>query len=336
MREGLSRTEFAWRVFIGLSLAAAFFIVWKLASVLLLAFGGVVLAVVLRMAAEPLARVLPLPERWAAMLATVLALLLLGAALYFFGREVGEQFDELRRRLPDALGQLGDWLSGWWGGAGEAANRAAQGLEQFLSTSRLMNAAAATAWLITDLLVIFFVAVYVSFDPGLYRRGLLAVAPARKRPELERGFDASGTALRGWLRGQLVSMTTVGLLTWLGLWLVGVPLASALGVIAGLLEFVPILGPWLAAVPGVLLAFTVSPQTALYAALVYLAVQQVEGHIIMPLAQKWAVELPPALAVTAVVALGLLFGLPGVLFATPLVVVLLALVRRLYLDRPPI
>lgn len=332
MSESVSRREFAWRAVILLLLAASLFLLWRLAPVVLLSFGGLVLAVVVRLAADALSRVLPLPPRWAAVLVMVLAALLLAAATYFFGNEVADQLAELRRRLPEALARFGDWLEQWTGG-GKALSQLGGDLGRYLSLNRLVNAASATVWLVTDLLVIAFVAMYVSFNPLLYRRGLLALVPAGSRESVGEGLTAAYRALRGWLRGQLVSMASVAVLTWLGLWLAGVPLPVALGLIAGLFEFVPVLGPFAAAVPGVLLAFTAGPMTALYAVAVYLVVQQVEGNLIMPLAQKWAVRLPPALGVVAVVALGLLFGLPGVLFATPLTVVLLALVRRLYLDR---
>jgi predicted PurR-regulated permease PerM len=118
----------------------------------------------------------------------------------------------------------------------------------------------------------------------------------------------------------------------LGLWLVGVPSPIALGVIAGLLDFVPFFGPIVAAIPGVLLGFQDSPQTALYAALVYLAVQQLEGNVLQPLAQRWAVHIPPASSLLAVVAFGLLFGIVGILFAVPLAVVTMVLVRKLYVE----
>jgi predicted PurR-regulated permease PerM len=109
-----------------------------------------------------------------------------------------------------------------------------------------------------------------------------------------------------------------------------VPLAIPLGILSGLLDFVPVIGPFAAAIPGVLIAFAQGPQVALYATLVYIAVQFIEGHLVLPLAQKWAVSLPPALGLLSIVAFGLVFGLMGVLFAIPLTVVIVVLVQKLY------
>lgn len=135
-------------------------------------------------------------------------------------------------------------------------------------------------------------------------------------------------------------MLAVGLLTGLGLWLLGVPLALGLALVMGLAEFVPLFGPIMAAVPGILMAFTEGPTLALYALLLYVAIQQVEGNLITPLIQRWAVALPPALGLLSIVAFGLLFCTLGIFFATPITVVILVLVKHLYVhdvlenDRP--
>lgn len=324
----LTRSEFLWRAFCVFLIAAAFFVGWKLATILLLVFGGLVFALVIRIGADALARVFPLAERWAAVVVILTVIMLIGTGAYFFGAEVAGQLQELRERLPRALEQATAWFNGT--GVGRLFGGAETG---GLSASGMVNAATATAGIVGYLLVVVFVAIYVSFNPSVYRRGLVQLFPSAKRPVAEAALDAAGDALRGWLVGQLVAMVTVGALTWLGLWLVGVPLAVALGLVAGVLEFVPILGPFAAAVPGILLGFTVGPDVALYAAAVYLVVQQLEGNLITPLAQRWAVHLPPAVGVVTVIAFGVLFGIPGILFATPLTVVILALVRRLYLHK---
>ena len=140
----------------------------------------------------------------------------------------------------------------------------------------------------------------------------------------------SGGALRLWLRGQLISVLLVGTLTWIGLALAGVPAAFALGTIAALLEVVPYVGPIVSAIPGLLLALALAPETALWALLVYVAVQQIEGNFIQPLVQKKVVTVPPALTLFGMIAAGLLFGFLGILFAAPLAVVAYVLLKRLY------
>jgi predicted PurR-regulated permease PerM len=109
-------------------------------------------------------------------------------------------------------------------------------------------------------------------------------------------------------------------------------LSLSLGLLAGLLEFVPVIGPIVSAIPGLLLAFTQGPQTAVYALILYVAVQQIESNVLTPLIQRWAVELPPVLALLSIVAGGLLFGVLGVIFATPMAVVVMTLVKHLYVE----
>jgi predicted PurR-regulated permease PerM len=140
-----------------------------------------------------------------------------------------------------------------------------------------------------------------------------------------------GSALRLWLVGQLFAMALVGILAGLGLWLLGIPSALALGLIAGLLEFVPVVGPIAAAVPAVLLAMLVGWEESLMVAGLYFAIQQVEGYVITPLVQQRAVDLPPALTLFSLIALGTVFGVPGVLLAAPMTVAIYVALKTLYL-----
>jgi predicted PurR-regulated permease PerM len=185
---------------------------------------------------------------------------------------------------------------------------------------------------IADVILVLFLALYFAVDPNAYRHGFLLLLPAAAREKVGRALDASGKALRAWLGGQLLSMLAVGVLTALGLWIVGVPMAIPLGILSAILDFVPFVGPLLAAIPGLLVAFSQGPEVAVYAALVYFAVQFAEGHVILPMVQKWAVQLPPVLGLLSIVAFGLVFGVMGVLFAMPLTVVTVVLVQKLWID----
>jgi predicted PurR-regulated permease PerM len=125
----------------------------------------------------------------------------------------------------------------------------------------------------------------------------------------------------------------VGAAVALGLTLLGMPMPLALGLIAGLLEFVPFFGPIISGTLAVLVAFGQGPAQALYVALLFLVIQQIEGNVLVPLVQRWAVKLAPALTVAGVLVFGTLFGIAGVVFATPLLVVCTVLVRELYVER---
>jgi len=129
-----------------------------------------------------------------------------------------------------------------------------------------------------------------------------------------------------------LDMVFLGVITGVGLWAVGVPFAFPLGVLSGLSVFVPYIGPIVASLPGVLLALSVSPTLALYALIVYVIVQQIEGNIAMPLLQRWTVSMPPVVSMLSMVAFGLLFGFWGVLLATPMAVASMTILRMAYVE----
>lgn len=311
---------------------AVFALTWLLRDVFLIAFGAIVFAVVIRAAAHPLIHRAGLREAWAVAL-VVLVIVATGIGVgWLFGHQIAQQLTGLTQRLPAALTEVRQWiaakpmgkfvtdhLAGLSGGGNGAS--ALDGMKKFFTVSAVT---------VGHLFLMLFGGIYIAANPPLYRRGFVRLFPVRHRATLEDALLESGDALRRWITGQLVAMLAVGLLTGTGLALVGAPLPLVLGIVAGLLNFVPILGPFFSFVPGVLVAFTDSPQTALSAAAVYLVVQQLEGHAITPLAQRWAVKLPPAYSLVAIVSFGLLFGFFGVILGSPLAVVALHLVQRLY------
>lgn len=318
-------------ILIAVAVVALMAITWRVVDVLIIAFGGVVMATVLRAAAEPLARRTGWSERWSLLAVVVTLLLAFGLLAWMFGAQAANQFADLRERLPQAAEKLRTWLEG--SRAGKAVvDSVKQAVGGENAASGIGMAAGATMGGIGNLLLVVFVGIYFAASPKLYRNGLLRLFPLGRRPQVGGALDEAGVALRKWLVAQLIIMLAVGVLTGVSLALIGVPLSLSLGVLAGLLEFVPVIGPIVAAVPGLLLAFAKDPQIGLYALLVYVAVQQIESNVITPLTQRWAVELPPVHALLAIVACGLLFGVLGVIFATPLVVVVMVLVRKLYVE----
>ncbi|WP_166261304.1 AI-2E family transporter [Marinobacter salicampi] len=328
-----SRTEFVRRVFIVFAVAAGIALVWFLGPLLMLIFGGLVFALVIRVAAAPFSRGLKIPERWAALMVVGFIGAGLGLTGYFFGTDLADNLQDLRSEMDKALTDVDQWLANI--GLAESLSAMGGAAGDSFSLARVISVANATVGFALDLILVILIAIYVAFNPSIYLKGILALFPPASRSRLHTGLKATDYALQGWLKGQLIAMCAVAVLTGFGLWLLGVPMPFTLGLIAGLLEFVPILGPILAALPGVLLAFTLSPTTAAYAALVYLVVQQIESNVIMPIAQQWAVDLPPALCLVAIVIFSVLFGLPGLLFAAPLTVVIMALVKSLYLQQDP-
>lgn len=319
------------RVLIAIGLVALAVVIWRIADVLVVMFGGIVIAAVLRAIAVPLARKTGLRERWS-VLVVVVALLLVGAGLgWFFGQEAAQQATELRQQLPAAADKFLLWVERW-----PTGDSIVTALSHSMDGAKILSpigiAATAALAVIADLLLVLFLGVYFAVDPRLYRDGALRLIPPSYRHRVGRAMDDAGEALQRWLVGQLIAMGTVGVLVGIGMALVGVPLALTLGVLAALLEFVPVVGPILFSIPGLLLAFATGPETVLYALLVYVVVQQFESNVLIPVLQRWAVELPPVVGLLAVVIGGLLLGVAGLVFATPLAVVIMRLVQHLYVE----
>ena len=308
-------------------------LVWRLSSVLLLMFAGVLVALALRRSMLPLQRRLHLPAKLALLVVVVGAVVLIGTVSGWLGAAASEQLQLLRDTLPRALMASRDWLSrfvlgSWLLDLWDARGPQADDLQRLASVARgTLNA---SLGVLGGLLLVLALALYLAADPQTYRRGLLRLLPQKHRARAARSADAAATALARWMLGQAAAMLVIGVMTTIGLALVGVPLAVPLGVIAGVLEFVPYFGPLLSALLIVIVALTTGEQTALGAVLVCLVVQQSEAYLVQPLIQRWAVSLPPVLSIVAVLIFGLLFGLPGLLLGAPLMVLTVTLVEHLY------
>jgi predicted PurR-regulated permease PerM len=178
--------------------------------------------------------------------------------------------------------------------------------------------------------LILFVAVFIAIDARTYQDGLMHLFPHQARPRAREVLGATGTMLRRWLLTQLVSMLLVGVLTAVVLLILDVKAAIALGIIAGILEFIPIAGPILAAVPAIAMGFLDGPEKALYVALAYVVIQQVESNLIYPLLMKKGLELPPVLTIFTQGVLAIVFGFIGLLVAVPMLAAAIVPIKMLY------
>lgn len=336
---GTSHGEFAVRVWIVVGIVAVAFLVamllWAATELFIAVFAGVLFAVMLRGLSDPLAQRTGLPQAWALTLVASALLILLGGGGWFLVREIGGQFDQLGDSVRIAWEQLQEWLGQRPWGRELLGVLATQDATTELGGTFLGHVTrifSTTIGAVINVVVIVVIAMYVAANPGWYRRGVLRLAPPRHRAHMAHVLEAIGSTLRWWLLGRAVSMLGVGVLTTLGLWLIGMPSALALGVIAGLLDFVPFVGPILAAVPAVLAALTIGPTMIFWVALVYLVVQSIESYLLTPLVEQRSVRLPPALTITSQVLLGLLGGALGVVFATPITAAIVVIVRKLYVE----
>jgi predicted PurR-regulated permease PerM len=318
-------------VLIAIALIALAVIVWKLSEVITVTFGGIVGAAVLRGLALPIARRTGWSERWCLALVLLGLLIILGGLGWLFGQQVADQAAEMERLLPEATRKLAGTLD--QSDAGRAVVRMIK--DTAGDSKTLLNVGLAAGGVLAvaaDLVLVFFLSIYFAANPVEYVNGFLRLLPPAQRTHVKAALFEAGNALRKWLLAQLMAMVVIGILVGSVMAILGVPLALLLGAIAFVLEFIPVVGAVLFTIPGVLVAFTHGPTIALYVFLAYLALQQLESNIIIPLLQRWAVRLPPALTLLSVVIGGLLLGVPGVVFATPLAVVAMTLVKTLYVE----
>lgn len=320
--------QFVRKAFIVIALAGLVATVWALADIVLLLFGAVLVAVLLRAIADPLARYVRLPEGLALTVAGLMILLVIAAGVLMLGPELSRQMRALFASLPGAFARFTDAFQV---GSFVELLRGASSVSSIGNlASRIFSWSTTLLGVLASVVLVVSGGIYLAVDPQTYCAGLVKLFPIALHPNINATLDDTGAALRRWLGGQLAAMVLVGILAALGLWLVGVPSAFALGFIIGVAEFVPIIGPILAAIPAILIAGTQDWQTAMWTVGVLFIVQQIEANLIAPLITGRSVSVPPAVGLFAVVSLGVLFGPLGLLFGFPLAVVIDVAIRRLY------
>lgn len=323
--------SFAARTLVALGLAALLFLLWKSAYALLLGFGAVLFAVFLRGLAGALARWTGIGMRLAVAAVCIALVALVALCGWLAGPMIAAQLDELGSTLSTSIEQVRATLEKTiWGKRilEVLTGMGSDGAAAAAAAKFVMNAVDA----LLGVVLVVVAGAYLAMSPRDYMEGLVYLLPKHLHERAREVLLTTGNALRLWLLGQLATMAIVGVLTGVALMLIGVPLAIALGLIAGLAEFVPFIGPLLAAVPILVVALAKDPQTALYALLVVLVVQQLESNLITPLVQRRAVELPPVLVLVGTIALSLILGILGLIFAAPLLVVLMVWTKMLYMQ----
>jgi predicted PurR-regulated permease PerM len=183
------------------------------------------------------------------------------------------------------------------------------------------------------IMLIIFMSIYIAADPDLYHRGLMAMFPHRMRSRAGEVLSAMAEVLRRWLVTQLIAMVVIGSVTTVALLILRVKAAFALGVIAGLLEFIPTIGPILSAIPAIAMGFLDSPEKALTVAAVYVGIQFLENHILIPLLMKGGIDVPPVLTILSQALFTLLFGFLGLMVAVPALAATMVAVKMLYVER---
>jgi predicted PurR-regulated permease PerM len=302
---------------------------WQLSQVLLLGFAAVLVAIILRSLAGIFESYTPIKAPWSLLLSTLLIGSIVAGFAVLLGAQIAAQFSTVVEEIPGMLMKLGDQI-----GIDNLNERLAERMEDYTPRAGLVGQIAGYTSLVVaavvNTLLVIAAGIYLASQPDRYRTGVLKLVPERNQKKVGSTLDNAGRALRLWLFGQLVLMIVVGVLVTIGLHLIGMPSALALGFLAGVSNFVPLVGPVFSAIPAVLLALTEGGTTVFWVIGLYLLVQQIESNIVMPLIQRKAVDLPPVLTLFAILAFGILFGPIGVLLSTPLTVFLFVAVKQLY------
>lgn len=317
-------------LFTGLTLT----VFWYASDVLLVLFAGILMGVLLRAPTNWLSARTGMRQGMAlgATIGTLALVVLILVSL--FARPMAEQIAQLIETLPQAMERAEEWMSNYrWA-------RPLQPLLAEISNFRLDTQLLGRAsGLITSigsavggLIVVIFIGIYLAAQPRLYQRGVMHLLPRRARPRAYEVMDEIGRVLRAWLLGRLVTMAVVGAAAGIGLWWLGVPQAFTLGVLTGLLEFVPYIGPILSAGAPLLIALNIDPELAFYVALLYVGIQSAENYLLSPLIEQRAVALPPALVMFSTLLLAVLAGPLGVLLASPLTATGIVAVKLLYVE----
>jgi predicted PurR-regulated permease PerM len=330
--------RFVRRALIVIFLVAAAFLLWKVRTVVVLLFGAVMVATIFRAIADTLHERCRLPNRLSVLFSVLLVVAIIALVAWLIGSQVSAQGEQLAGALPQAaqiidqrIGSLGlgHPVEQWMHVAKSGGGFIAANLASFLSSATLT---------IASILIVFFGGIFLAAQPRLYGIGAIKLIPPGRRSLVAEAMEESDRALRLWLKGQLWAMLAIFIMTWAGLWLLGVQSSLVLALISGTLEFIPYAGAIASSIPAIMVALVHGPELALWVVGLYVVVHHIEAYLIQPVIQQFAVEIPAVITLFALLAFGLLFGVLGILLAAPLAVVTYVLVKRLYvievLDTP--
>jgi predicted PurR-regulated permease PerM len=330
------RTSRIWlliAVAVGLLLGAWF--VPSLLQVFFVIFAGMLFGNSLTQLSSRVARLTNLRYGAGYTIVIVLLLLLVGGTLYYMGSRIAEQITKLLEQLNQASSQVGSQLElqSWW----QQLARLAPDGQPAWAANKAVSTATSAAWstlsVVGGVLMIAFIGFYFALQPNLYREGFIALFKRQARDRVRSVLDQSATRLWRWILGRLVGMTVIGVASALGLWLLEIPLPVTLGVLAGLLNFIPNIGPIIAGIPAVLFGLQQGTNVALYVLVFYFLLQFAESYFLTPLIDQHQVSIPPGLMLSAQLLLGVLSGFLGLLLATPLTVLVVILVNELHVEK---
>jgi predicted PurR-regulated permease PerM len=320
---------------IALSVVLGVLLIWKTSSSLLIIFAGVLFASFLDACARALGPIIPIGHAWRLTLVVlILTAMIVMGGIWGVGK-LPEQARLLIRVMDAQLDVLQQYLQSFGVelfGPDGGRDFSRWFPEHDKLFGHAQTAVGTASSFLANTLVIVFLGLLFAFDPRAYRDGVVLLVRPRSRERVRAVLDEMGSVLRLWLVGQLIRIVLMTACVWLALYLLGLPGPFLLGAQAGLSNFVPYLGPILAAIPVGLVAMPLGLSMLIWAVGIYTVIQSIEGYVIGPLIQRRAVELPPAWALVAIVLFGSLFGVLGIALAMPLFAIGRVAVLRLYVE----
>jgi len=331
-KKELSYIGKVWQTVAIAAILVVFILIARVAfNVLLMALAGSLIAVYFHGLGDLIERKTKLSRNVAMIISVAGTIVISGVLLWFIGAKIQTQVAQLSNTLPHTINSAKAKLDQTLVGqklidysSGDNSKKLLDTVQTFFSTS---------FGVLGDMYIILFLGIFFTASPSLYKDGILALVPASNKPVAQRIMDRISLSLKGWLKGMLLSMVLITILITAGLSIIGVPVALVLGLITGILEIIPNLGPLIAMIPGVLLGFTMSTGTAIIVALVYIISQTIVANIVTPLIQKKMINLPPALTLISQLIMGTLSGALGIILAVPLLAILIIMVDELYVKK---
>ncbi|MDF2434307.1 MAG: hypothetical protein JWP44_3938 [Mucilaginibacter sp.] len=328
----LSYTEKVWHTVAIVALVAVIILIARVAfSVMLMALSGCLIAVYFHGLADVIERKTKFSRKVSVLISIIGSLIILGLLCWFMGAKIQNQIAALNDTLPHTINTAKSKLAETPTGrkiltsiSGNNSDKLFATAQQFFSTS---------FGVLGDLYIILFLGIFFTASPSLYKDGIILLIPSANKPTARNIMDRISLALKGWLKVIMISMVLITILLPIGLTIMGIPLALVLGLLTGILVIVPNFGSAAAMIPGVLLALTISTNTAIIVALIYIGIQTLVGNIIAPIIQKRMINIPPALTIIGQLIMGVLGGVLGIAMAIPVLAIFMILVDELYVQR---
>jgi predicted PurR-regulated permease PerM len=312
-------------VWLGLACAIALFVL--LIQPLLIIFAGLVFAAMLDGGVRLLGRVLKIGRGWRLLIVVVGVLAFLIGTFYLTGVQVVQQVTELQSTLTMQFNRLTGWLSqmGVMPGRSDLNSILQQAMG---SVGKLTSWVGTAAGALTSLFMIMVIGLFLAMDPRVYERGVQWMVPMDNRQQFAITLRRMGETMRRLLAGRLIGMAAEGVLTWIALAIGGVPMALLLGIITGVLAFIPNIGAFVSGVLMVAVGFSAGYETGIWAIVTYFVVQTFDGYVLIPMVAKRTVDLPPALTLGAQILASALFGVMGLALADPMTAMIKVALER--------